>query len=305
MKPALLEILVDPVDRKRLRVEEAQYDGEAIIYGKLHANKETLYEVQAGIPRFVISDRDAGQQQTSEAFSFKWKRRDTYDSLVVLQNHLTWMLKRYGFSSQSEWVAYYSQRDRILDLGCGSGFSSSAWIHSLDWRGQAMWVGVEISEAIDVAQERLGHLENTHFVQADALYLPFPDATFDIIFSEGVLHHTPSTRQGILSAARVLRPGGEFHFYVYRRKGPAREFTDDYIRAAIAPMSDEEAWQAMESLTQLGKALSDLHVEVEVGDVPLLGIKAGRYDIQRLIYWHFAKLYWNENMPPDWSTHVN
>jgi SAM-dependent methyltransferase len=217
-----------------------------------------------------------------------------------------WLVEKYGFPSFAEWAGYFSTRDRILDVGCGSGLSSSLFIDSPYWTGEAMWVGADISAAVDVARDRLGHCPNTHFVQADALQLPFRNGSFDTIFSEGVLHHTPSTRQAILAVAHLLEPGGEFHFYVYRKKGPVREFTDDAIRAAIAPLSGDEAWEAMRSLTRLGQALSELDVKVEVPeDVPLLGIKAGEYDVQRLIYWHFAKLYWNPAWSFEENVHVN
>ena len=95
---------------------------------------------------------------------------------------------------------------------------------------------------------------DTHFVQANALKLPFRDGAFDAILSEGALHHTRSTRAALLTASRVLAPDQEFHFYVYRRKGPVAEFTDDYIRQQIAPLSEAEAWEAMRSLTHLGQA---------------------------------------------------
>jgi arsenite methyltransferase len=93
---------------------------------------------------------------------------------------------------------------------------------------------------------------------------------------------------------------------VYRRKSPVREFTDDYVRQAIAHLTDEEAWEAIRSLTRLGQALSELHATVVLEeDVPLLGIGAGEQDVQRLIYWHFAKLYWNEAWSFEENVHVN
>ena len=59
-------------------------------------------------------------------------------------------------------------------------------------------------------------------------------------------------------------------------------------------------------LTRLGQALSELKTDVEVPeDIPYLGIKAGRYDIQRLIYWHFAKLFWNEEFSFEENNHGN
>jgi hypothetical protein len=104
----------------------------------------------------------------------------------------------------------------------------------------------------------------------------------------------------------VLAPGGEFHFYVYRRKAPAREFTDDHVREQLRGLTDEQAWNAMRPLTKLARNLAALQAEVVVEeDVPELGIQAGRQDVQRLIYWNFAKLYWNDALSFEENVHVN
>jgi arsenite methyltransferase len=303
MKPALRALLADPIDFQPLTLQDANENDEIAI-GWLQSANGKRYPVINGIPR-LLPDFDEKQSQTSDTFGFKWKKRDTYDQPTMLASHAKWMLERYGFESVDDWAQAFSKQRRIMDLGCGSGFSSSVWLNSEAWSGDAMWVGVDVSEAIDVAQERLSHRPNTHFIQGDALQLPFPDATFDVIFSEGVLHHTPSTRLALLSAVRVLKSGGEIYFYVYKRKGPIREYTDDYIREAIRPMSDEQAWDEMRSLTKLAQSLAELHVEVEIEDVPLLGIKAGHHDVQRLIYWNFGKLYWNPDIPFESNVHIN
>jgi SAM-dependent methyltransferase len=169
-----------------------------------------------------------------------------------------------------------------------------------------MWVGVDISSAIDVARDRLGGIERTYFVQADVMNLPFAEGTFDTIFSEGVLHHTPDTRAAFDALIPLLSPGGEIMVYVYRRKAPAREFVDDHVRSLVSRRPPAEAWEELRSLTRLGQALAELNVEVDVPEaVPLLGIESGRYTIQRLIYWHFAKLFWNESFSFEENHHVN
>jgi len=169
-----------------------------------------------------------------------------------------------------------------------------------------MWIGVDISSAIDVAWDLLRDIPNTHFVQADIMLLPFAVGAFDVVFSEGVLHHTPSTRAALLAAARVLEPGGEFLFYVYRKKGPLREFADDYIREQIASLSDEAAWDAMRSLTRFGQALAETNARVVVPeDVPLLGIRAGTFDVQRLLYYNVVKMFWNPALSFEENVHVN
>jgi arsenite methyltransferase len=218
-----------------------------------------------------------------------------------------WLVQRYGFESVEEMRGFFGSRRRILDAGCGSGFSSSLWMNpSYQGESGAEWYGVDISVAVDVAYERLGHVTGTHFAQPDILQLPFRAHTFDTVFSEGVLHHTPSTELALKSLLSVLEPGGEILFYVYRKKGPIREFTDDYIRDVVSSLGPQEVWAMLRPLTKLGQALAELHAEVEVPeDIPYLGIKAGRYDVQRLIYWNFAKLFWNEAFTFEENNHVN
>lgn len=302
MTEFLLPLVVDPERLQPLRHEPGTEPGE----GGLRSATGKIYPVLRGIPR-LLEVHDAGQGQTQDAFGFKWAKRDTYDSDAFKKVTLEWYVKKYGFTSGEAWAEFYASRDLILDVGCGSAFSAALWLDTPQWRaGKAHYIGADISTAVDVAQDRLAHLPRLSFVQADALALPFADGTFDTVFSEGVLHHTPSTRSALLSAARVVKPGGEFHFYVYRKKAPLREFTDDYIRERISRMSNDEAWDAMRSLTKFGQALSELKATIEVPeDVEVLGIKAGRYDVQRLIYNTIAKLYWNENVTLEESTHVN
>lgn len=304
MRRSLLNILVDPVLKTPLKIEVEQYGrGDDILEGTLCSSAGDRYRIDGGIPRFVHTEDD-DQAQTADSFGFKWKQQHSYDSPQVYATAQQWLVKRYGFDSAEHMRSSFGARKRILDAGCGGGFSSSLWMDT-SWGG-AEWIGVDISMAIDVAQERLGSLENTHFIQADILHLPFGDNIFDTIFSEGVLHHTSSTEAALKSLVPLLEPGGEILFYVYRKKGPVREFSDDYIRGIVSSLPPQEAWDLLRPLTRLGQALADLHTEVEVPeDIPYLGIKAGRHDVQRLIYWHFAKLYWNEAYSFEENHHIN
>ncbi len=305
MNSSLLSILVDPVLRKPLQMSSSESKKESVVSGSLRAEDGKVYLISNGIPRFV-EQSDRGQQETTSAFQYLWKEREGFSSQIAQDSYAEWLVENYGFSSATDQADYFASRKRILDLGCGRGYASSPWLLAPERNRHSMWVGIDISEAVDVAKRNLEIIANTHFVQGDALALPFPDGCFDTIISQGVMHHTPSTRSALLSASRVLGQGGEIHFYVYRLKGPVREFSDDYIREQIAPLSDEEAWEAMRSLTQLGRVLWETGAKVELqSDIPLLGIKAGKYDVQRVVYWNFAKLYWNEKLSFDDNVHVN
>lgn len=307
MDKALVEILADPASGEALELEPGAVDGDGeVVEGALRSPDGRSYTIKDGIPRFV-EIADAGQQQTADTFGYKWQQRDSYDSPGFREFAMGWFLERYGFGSEQELRDFFRDRRLTLDAGCGSGFSSSLWM-TPGWRdgSDAEWVGLDISAAIDVAQERLGDVGGAHFVQGDVSNPPFRGETFDAILSEGVLHHTPSTQGALKALAAALAPGGELLFYVYRKKGPVREFADDSIRDALSSLSPEEAWAALRPLTALGQSLAELKATVEVPeDIPYLGIEAGTYDVQRLVYWHFLKLFWNPELGFEENNHVN
>jgi arsenite methyltransferase len=307
MHRSLLDILVDPVSKTSLQIETSAHEKEGeILEGRLKGSGGRWYAVSNGIPRFVLTE-DADQKQTGRSFGFKWRHRETYESSAVRSRAQEWLVRRYGFESLDGVRDFFGRRKGILDAGCGSGFSSSLWLNPL-WRREekAGWCGLDISTAIDVARERLGDIPGTSFIQGDILQLPFREGSFDTVFSEGVLHHTPSTEAALKSLVPLLESEGQMLFYIYRKKAPIRELTDDHIRGIVSALAPEEAWRALYPLTKLGQALSELHAEVEIQEeIPYLGIKAGRYDLQRLIYWYFVKLFWDESCTFDENHHVN
>lgn len=253
----------------------------------------------------AVREHSAAQSQTADAFGFKWNRRDTFESAASLERMRRWLGERYGEVADAPWWIDYGDGPVVLDAGCGAGMSV------LELFGERLsrvrYLGVDVSPAVDVAASRFAERGLAGaFVQADFVTFPIPDGSVDVAFSEGVLHHTDSTRGALERLARAVRPGGRVLFYVYRRKGPIREFTDDYIRDRLAEMSPDDAWKALEPLTKLGVALGELDVEVDVPvDVPLLGIPAGRHDVQRLFYWHVCKLFYHPDLNFDELNHIN
>lgn len=304
MRRSLVELLVDPVDGAPLEFDVGGADDD-IEEGVLRAAGGRVYPVTRGIPRFVHVG-DPGQAQTASSFAYKWGRRDSYGSEPMRAALHGWLLERYGFDTTGAMRAFFGARRRILDVGCGAGFAASAWMDDGWNQAGGEWVGADISEAVDVARERLGRHSATSFVQADVMRLPFRDEIFDTIMAEGVLHHTPSTERAFAALVPLLTGGGELMIYVYRRKAPVREYTDDHLRALLSDLAPEDAWEALRPLTRLARALAELGVEIDVPeDVPLLGIRAGRYDVQRLLYWHFAKLFWNPDLTFEENVHLN
>jgi arsenite methyltransferase len=262
------------------------------------------FELRDGILR-ARSGVSAAQEQTSDAFGFKWHQRETFESDASLARMRKWLIERYGDVSVAPWWSEYGEHPVVLDAGCGAAMSALLLFEGVLER--IHYLGADISNAVDVAAKRFAERGvDAGFIQSDLVQLPLEPESVDVIFSEGVLHHTDSTRGAIEALAPLLRPGGRFLFYVYKRKGPIREFTDDYVRAKVVDLPPEEAWKALEPLSKLGKALGELDVEVDVPeDIDLLEIPAGLIDLQRLFYWHVFKAYYDPDLTLDEMNHIN
>ncbi len=169
------------------------------------------------------------------------------------------------------------------------------------------YVGVDISDAVIQARRNFDvHGIPGTFIQANLQDLPMELGTFDLIFSEGVLHHTDSVQEALIYLASRLNSGGRFAFYVYAKKAPIREFTDDIVRNFISNMTDEEAWDALMPLSAFGKLLGDLGITVEIpDDIPALGIERGSYDLQRLFFYKICKAYYRPEYSLSEMNHIN
>ena len=262
------------------------------------------FVVRGGIPR-SLKLVSAAQAQTSGTFGFKWQKRDTFDSPASLAHLREWLVQRYGDMREAAWLAEHGERPLVLDAGCGAAMSALELFGPIAAR--IRYLGVDVSDAVDVARARFAERGlSAGFLQADITDLPLAPGSVDVIFSEGVLHHTNSTARAIGALAPLLKGGGRFMFYVYRRKGPVREFTDDYIRERLQSFPPDEAWKALEPLTRLGIALGELDAEIDVPQpIELLGIPAGRTTVQRLFYWHVAKVFYRADFSFDEMNHVN
>ena len=101
---------------------------------------------------------------------------------------------------------------RVLEIGVGMGADYLEWL-----KAGAVASGVDLSSAsIERARRRAelaGFTADLHV--SDAEHLPFPDHTFDIVYSYGVLHHSPDTALCVREARRVLRPGGTLRIMIY------------------------------------------------------------------------------------------
>jgi len=185
----------------------------------------------------------------------------------------------------------------VLDVGCGSGVAGRAYFHNVF--DKVDYVGVDMSAAIEQAKsdfDRLGL--NVGLLQAELNSLPFAEGTFDYVFCPGVLHYTIDMSEAIGNLARLLKPGGHFVTWIYKKQKPVRQLTDDYLRSVLSAMPPEAAFEAVKPLTQLGIALGKIKEPLEVTeDIPYLEIKKGTYSVQMFFYYHIMKLFYNPELP--------
>lgn len=196
---ALLPILCCPRDRGELTLEPA---------GARDLNGATLlrcgvcdaaYPIVRGIPRFVPSDDYAGN------FSLEWTfhRKTQLDTETDRISEDTFRIKT-GLTPDDV------RGKLVLDVGCGMGRFANVIVK---WGGRV--VGIDLSLAVESAQSNLGGTRQFQALQASVFNLPFKLESFDLIYSLGVLHHTPDCKKAFMALPPLLKRGGNIAIWVY------------------------------------------------------------------------------------------
>jgi SAM-dependent methyltransferase len=256
---------------------------------------------------FVVqraSSEHSRQQQTNEAFSEKWDRYDdSSEKQRLYEFQRAWYLKLYGFGTEEALRAHLTRCEVVFDAGCGLGYKA-AWFAAL--APHALVVGMDFSDAAEQAARQYAAFPNLFFVRGDIAATGLRDGVVDFASCDQVIMHTESPERTFAELARIVRRGGgQLACYFYAKKALPRELLDDYFRAHCGQLERSKLWEMSEQLTELGRRLAALKVEFEAPDIPELGIKGGRYDVQRFIYWNFLKCFWNEELGRETSVVTN
>ncbi len=120
---------------------------------------------------------------------------------------------------------------RVLEIGVGMGADYLEWL-----KAGAQATGVDLSTAsiVRARQRCLMAGYQADLRVADAERLPFPDNSFDVVYSYGVMHHSPNAPQCVREALRVLKPGGQARIMVYHH--PSLTGAMLWLRYGIAGM---------------------------------------------------------------------
>ena len=162
-----------------------------------------------GIARFV----DA--QHYAASFGFQWHRyqKTQLDHDEVRESEQNFLMKTALRPEELKGKL-------VLDVGCGMGrFAEVAT------RWGARVVGIDLSAAAEVAARNLASRDFVA-LQADVFALPFVSESFDIIYSVGVLHHTPDCEAAVKALAKYLKPGGVLAVWLYSGYNKWYRFSD-------------------------------------------------------------------------------
>jgi ubiquinone/menaquinone biosynthesis C-methylase UbiE len=139
----------------------------------------------------------------------------TRDSLLSAIDDLKDMFRSRRHMAAVEMDLEALNGRRVLEIGCGAGGHSVLFA-----RHGAVTTSVDLtSDRVRSTAAKFALLgpiaQGCQALQSDAEKLPFPDGSFDIVYSNGVLHHTNDTEAAIAEVRRVLKPGGRAVIMLY------------------------------------------------------------------------------------------
>ena len=134
--------------------------------------------------------------------------RQYFDEIerVRYQEYAPWMPELMGFNEFSG--------ARLLEVGCGMGTDLLQFA-----RGGAICTGIDLTpRSIEITRHRFAlYGEHGNFLISDGERLPFANESLDVVYSNGVLHHTPDTTGAVREVHRVLKPGGTAKVMIYHK----------------------------------------------------------------------------------------
>lgn len=305
-----LNIFVDPSNNNPLDIKITREQKGQVVSGSLY-NKNGSYPIVRGIPRFVESNfykgktLDSFAAQTAQSFGRKWNQRRskrlgyTRSDIRNLREQFMVVL---GCGSESELRKIFKNTKTCLNAGCGVAWGE----YLFNYNPRTARHCIDISLSVETAYRNTRDINNVIVSQASVFELPYPNGIFDIIYSIGVIHHTPDPQKALNSLVRKLAKGGILGIYIYSNKPFLREIADTAIRKITSLMEYDECMKFSKSITKLGRSLSKVTQPLIIEeDIKILNVKKGRYVLHRFIYDYFLKCWYNPKADMPYADSVN
>jgi ubiquinone/menaquinone biosynthesis C-methylase UbiE len=162
----------------------------------------------------------SGEASTDETKGLVINQGWRYDLMEWFHDTFSFRGKFRELRQRTANLARLQPGDAVLDVGCGTGTLAMEVARRVGRAGRVTGIDPgtqQIARARAKAARRHVPIE---FQIGVIEQLPFPDQTFDVVFSTLMMHHVPASlkRQGLAEIARVLKPGGRLVIADFKRK---------------------------------------------------------------------------------------
>jgi SAM-dependent methyltransferase len=165
-------------------------------------------------------------ERVAQTFSYEWHAH--HEGKLEKEQTL------WGLTPEQDWSYFLEatglsdeQVDGlvVLDAGCGS----ARLTRQIGEHGAKAVIGIDIIEAVDGAFDATRHLPDVHIVQGNIFELPLRRQAFDLVWSNGVIHHTPNAQEAHAALSKMVKPGGLLYVWVYAKRFNPFRFTKDVL----------------------------------------------------------------------------
>ena len=191
-----------------------------ILPNALDIYKEFAQRNSGRLPAWSVSEEEVRRfekekKKTQVSFGFEWT---VYSSVIDERDQ--------DYALEGGLTPDFFDGKLILDAGCGYGRHTKA-VHNFG----AEVIGIDLSVAVINAKKVTRELPRAHIVQTDLFHPPFRKNLFDLVYSWGVLHHTPDPRRAFEGLTEFAKEDGHVSVKIYRKRPASAQFAESIIRA--------------------------------------------------------------------------
>ena len=234
MKKTLLNYICCPICSGEFEAISIDSEKEEIINGKLFCNScDINYPIIKGLP--IILNKVGKMANTKDAFSSQWRilSKGGFETNTIYSQEESEELNEFKKTFDiNNWNELNGKS--ILDAGCGSGrLTSNVAKNAID----STVIGIDISDGAVLANERAMKSTNHHVIKCDINNLPFRKGLFNVIWSQGVIHHTQNTYNSFKKLLEIIDPNGQIYILLYPNYifGPYRFIRDILWKPYLIP----------------------------------------------------------------------